>query len=107
MGNVTQWEYVTHVISNPEIHKLDETLKFFGHGGWELLTMTSTIKFSNRAFGNELVLVFKRPTDEPADLSLRAPALFNDQGEPLKDPLKAGTPTEPLHPVEDDGYHGA
>lgn len=67
----TRWEYGVQVVKNPEIHGLEKDLAKFGKGGWELVTMTSTVKFWNRAMGNDLVLVFKRQTDEPADMSIK------------------------------------
>jgi hypothetical protein len=67
----TRWEYGVHVIKNPEVKGLEAELAKFGQGGWELVSMTTTVKFWNTAFGNDLVLVFKRPTDEDADLSIK------------------------------------
>ena len=109
MGEVAQWQYQTYVMKNPEIATLDRTLSYFGRGGWELVTMTSTIKFWNRALGNDLVLVLKRPTSVPADVAMGAPRLFDDEGQPLKDPwgVGLGTASAPAKQAVDEGYHGA
>lgn len=89
MSEPTQWEYATYVIKNPRSTSSTRTLEHFGRGGWELVTVTSTVKFWNVAFGNDVLMVFKRPTNEPADLSLRAPARYDDQGAPIADPFAA------------------
>jgi hypothetical protein len=76
----TRWEYGVFVVKNPDVHRLEADLANFGKGGWELVTLTSTVKFWNRAMGNDLVLVFKRQTDEPADLSIKVGGVEIDPG---------------------------
>ena len=85
--NITRWEYLIHVIKNPEVKNLDQALAYFGAGGWEVVTMTSTNKFWNRGINtNDIILVLKRPTTEPADVSLRAPEMYDPSGAAVKDP---------------------
>jgi hypothetical protein len=62
-----QWEYRVVPFRNSEVIQMQNVLDDFGRAGWELVTMTTTVRVY--AVGNELVAVFKRPTDELPDLA--------------------------------------
>lgn len=66
----TGWEYAVHAVKNFQVAGLHRTLDRYGRGGWELISMTTTVKTWVNLTGNDLVLVFKRPTDTPADLTI-------------------------------------
>jgi hypothetical protein len=107
MRDPTQWEYTIHSIRNQEIPRLGRILAYFGRGGWELVTMSTTVKYWFET-GNELVMVFKRPTTEPADLSIRWAKVYDDQGTPIADPWgDIGEGAVQRNAAVDERYHGA
>jgi len=56
------WEYKVVTFQTPEIEILEKELSGWGAAGWELVSLTSTIKVWNVAVHpNSLVAVLKRP----------------------------------------------
>jgi hypothetical protein len=66
-----RWEYAVYTAKVPDVSRIQGDLERFGEGGWELVSMTTTVKTWWNVTGNDLVLVFKRMVDAPADLSIR------------------------------------
>ena len=64
----TQWEYQVVMMSNDDLPHLQDRLASHGRAGWELVTVTTTVKKSI-AYSNDMVLILKRPTIEPADVT--------------------------------------
>jgi hypothetical protein len=62
------WEYRVLLVKNPDVGVLEKRLVEYGRAGWELVEIVSTVKTWVNLSGNDLVVVFKRPTDQPADL---------------------------------------
>ena len=65
----TQWEYRVVMMSNDEMRHVQNDLGSYGRAGWELVTVTTTVKKSI-AYSDDMVLILKRPTTEPADLTV-------------------------------------
>ena len=63
-----RWEYRVLVVKNPDVGVLEKVLAEYGRAGWELVEIVSTVKTWMNMTGNDLVVVFKRPTNEPPDL---------------------------------------
>lgn len=57
----TQWQYRVETLKNTAVSSLQDRLNRLGAKGWELVSMTSTIKTIVNVTGNDLVLTFKRP----------------------------------------------
>lgn len=57
---VGPWEYRVEKFLNPEVERMRNDLNRVGAEGWELVSLSSTVK-KVAAIGNEMVAVFKRP----------------------------------------------
>jgi hypothetical protein len=55
------WEYRVETVKNPDVKELRSVLNRIGSEGWELVSMTTTVKTWINVTGNDLVFVFKRP----------------------------------------------
>ncbi len=55
------WQYRVVTFKNPEVGHLQARLDALGAAGWELVTLSTTVKTWLNVTGNDLVAVFKRP----------------------------------------------
>ncbi len=55
------WEYLVETLKNPDVGDLRNRLNRLGAEGWELVSMTTTVKTWSNLTGNDLVCVLKRP----------------------------------------------
>jgi len=62
-----RWEYRVVVFKIYDVGSFERRLSDFGVAGWELITLSTTVKTWLNATGNDLVAVLKRPSPEPAD----------------------------------------
>jgi hypothetical protein len=86
----TRWEYRVVVWKNFATGNLETLLNDLGIAGWELVTLSSTIKSLVNVTGNDMVAVLKRPSADPAD---------RDHAE------RAGTPALPQFFPDPMGRH--
>jgi len=61
------WEYKVLTLKNPDVSLLERRLSRYGAAGWELVSAVTTVKTWVNLSGNDLVLVFKRLGERPAD----------------------------------------
>ena len=66
----TQWEYRVRAIKIPQIRDLERWLGRYGAAGWEVVSLTTTVKTWMNVTGNDIVVIMKRPTDHPADVTM-------------------------------------
>ena len=60
--NAVRWEYRVVTFQNTEIGVIERELDGWGAAGWELVSLSTTVKFWGRAVNtNSLVGVMKRP----------------------------------------------
>ena len=63
------WEYRVVVFKIADDASFQDRLNDFGIAGWELVTLSSTVKTRVNGSGTDLIAVLKRPSDERADRS--------------------------------------
>jgi hypothetical protein len=66
----TGWEYAVLTVKNPDVRTLQGRLNRHGAAGWELVSALTTVKTWVNLSGNDLVCIFKRASDSPADRML-------------------------------------
>lgn len=64
------WEYKVLTFQNTEIDKIEAVLGEWGKAGWELVTLSTTVKHFAAVNTNTLVGVLKRPGVGEADRAL-------------------------------------
>src|SRR2546423_13984027 len=61
MAEVQQWEYFVGAIKAPAVATLQDGLNRLGAEGWEVVSISTTVKTMINVTGNDLVVVAKRP----------------------------------------------
>ena len=54
------WEYRVETVKNPDVKSIGNWMNRLGAEGWELVSMSTTVKTWLNVTGNDIVLVFKR-----------------------------------------------
>ena len=62
-----RWEYRIFTVKIYEKYALERWLNELGIAGWELVSLSTTVKTWLNVSGNDLIAVLKRPGAEPAD----------------------------------------
>jgi hypothetical protein len=67
MDDLHKWEYRVVVFKIYDVSAFERRLSDFGRAGWELVTLSTTVKTWLNVTGNDLVAVLKRPSPDLAD----------------------------------------
>jgi hypothetical protein len=86
VDDLRRWEYKVVTLKIAGVPFMEQWLNDFGIAGWELLTLTTTVKTWANISGNDLVAVFRRPSTELADRDHEVALLVQHGWYP--DPLK-------------------
>jgi hypothetical protein len=62
------WQYRVATFKNTEVHTIETDLSKYGRAGWELVSLSTTVKKPVN-LGNDLIAVFKRPGNGEVDRS--------------------------------------